>query len=257
MSQTEDTAADPMLRYEYAKRAGQVTKRKVNTSYGKFFFWTGTPEDDKEVDQNMTYDYYDGPWMRQIPVEIRKRLVKHNWIDMGSHTGWFAFKLVHKLMPKGVYCTEPSDPRFTFLRHTHMNNDRNGVIALMFKHVVPTKEFGVSVGTVKVDSTTGLASLSGDTEVQVPLIGFDDLVRRHNISALRCNIGGYEKDILLTGDLSRIKVVLAHVNKADYTDKEYRKLKSKLKKAYHNVHTFKTDKKGVVYIIAYNEDMVV
>jgi len=257
MSTTEEVAINPMLRHENAKRAGQVKKRKINTSYGKFFFWSGSPEDEKEVDDNMTYDYYDGPWMRQIPVEIRTKMVKLTWGDIGSHTGWFAFKLVHKLNPKSVYCTEPCDPRFTFLRHTHMHNDRNGCIALMFKHVIPSKEYAVSTTMVKVDSTTGLAGLNGDTELVVPVIGFDDLVRRHNITALRFNIRGYEKDILLKSDLSRVKLILAHIDKRNYTDKEYTKLKKKLEKVYSNVRALDTGNPDVVYYICYNKNMLV
>ena len=251
-----ETEVNPLLKYEKAKRAGFVEKFKVNTSYGKFFFWIGTPQAKEEIITNMTHDYYDGPWMRELPVEIRMKLVKLKWADIGANTGWFAFKLVHRLMPKNVICLESSTYRFSFLRHNHMNNDRNNAIALMFKHVVAEKEYAVSTATIKLDPSTGLANVNGSEEVIVPVIAFSDLLRLYGINALKLNAGGYEKDILLNGDLSRIRIVLARIKKSDYTTKEYKKLKTRLKKEFETVLVNKTDTKGTSYFIAYRKEMI-
>jgi hypothetical protein len=257
MSQIVETTENPLLRYEKAKRNGQVEKFKVKTSYGTFFFWTGTQQAKNEILTNMTETYYDGPWLRQIPVEIRKRMVKLRWVDFGSNTGWFAFKLVHGLMPRTVFCVEPSIARFSFLRHNQMMHDRNSAIGLMFKHIAPAKEFGVPNVTVNLDPATGLACLNGSVQVEVPVIGFDTLVTKYNLSALRLNAGGYEKDLLLNCDLKRIKLILARVDKTNYTEKEFKKLKKILKKAYNTVEYHETEDENVTYIIAYRKEMVV
>ncbi len=256
VAEETEVVVDPLLKYEKAKRNGQVEKFKVSTRYGKFFFWTGTPQAKQEVLDNMTTDYFDGPWLRQIPVEIRNKMCKLRWADIGSNSGWFAFKLVMKLMPKVVYCLEPADARYSFLTHNHMNNDRNNTIGKMFKLLVPEKKYGVSVATIKLNAETGLADVNGTVEQIVPILAYDDLVIKHNLNALRFNISGYEKDVLLKADLSRIKIILARIVKSNYTSAEFKKLKKKLKKEYDFFRTLKTDVKGEVYMIAYRKEMV-
>jgi len=262
-----------LLNYEDAKRKGKVEKVKHSTRYGKFFFWIGSKEDAKTLKENLTQDYFDGPWYRLFPVEIRNKLAKLRWLDLGSKTGWFGFKLVHKLMPKVVYCVEPSVTKFGFLRHTHMNNDRNGCIAITFKHVVQqcpqqeitctdpkgneeTHQTDITKGTVQINTKTGYAEVGGDQEQEVPLISFEKLTQRRNLNALRVDYGGYEKDILLKGDLSKYQIVVAKIDKHHYTDKESKQLEKKLNKVFDHFKIIPTDKKKVSFYVGYRSELV-
>ena len=254
MSETTTIERDPMVGYERARRNKHVNQRKFNTTYGKFVFATGTDHEDNELNTNLTHVYYDGPWLREIPVGIRNRMAKLRWIDCGTKTGWFPFKLVHGLMPKVVYAFESSPSRFSFLRKNHSQNDRNGVIASIFKHLVIKKEYGIHNTEINIDTETGYASVDGTERAIVPLAEFGDFVTKHNINAVRFDFGGYEKELLLNANLKGFKMVLAVIEEKHYSKKEMNKLKKKLNNLF--VVKYNLEEEGIVRIMAYKKEMI-
>jgi hypothetical protein len=254
MAVKEDNVA--FVKYEYARRQRLVKNEKIKTSYGSFRFWVSTSAELQELKNNMTRDYWDGDWFRIIPVEVRLRLTRLRWMDLGAHAGWFGMKLVCKLNPNAVYSTECNEARFSFLRHTHMNYANNDCLGIVFQHVVNERAKNTHRATVTFNED-GYLDIKGKREAEVPIIEYAELRKKRNLNAIRCDLNGYEKDILLQENLQGIKFLMAKCRKGDYNDKEWDKLKKKLAKSFDVVRRKKADKKGAYFFICYNKDMIV
>ena len=217
--------------YETAKRNRSTKQITTKTRYGSFRMMVGHESQEKEIEENLTEDFWSGDWLQDVPVEIRHRLTRKRWMDLGGGTGWFAFKLASSLSVKVVSSFEVNANAFSYMRHNHLSNDNTGIIATQFCMPVLDRPEGTHVGTVTVNEG-GYMDVNGEDEVDVPIEGFDEQLRKHRFNAIRFNMNGYEKDLLLKGGLANVEIIFAKLDARNYSKKELKRLMKKMDKSY-------------------------
>ena len=217
--------------YETAKRQRMTKQINTKTRYGNFRMVVGAESQEKEIEENLTEDFWSGDWLQNVPVGIRNRLTRKRWLDIGAGTGWFAFKLASSLSVKVISSYEVNENAFSYIRHNHLSNHNVGIVSTHFCMPVAERPSNTHTGEVRVNED-GYMDINGEHTAEVPIEAFADLLVKNRYNALRFNMNGYEKEFLLKGDLSKVEIIFAKLDSRHYTEKELTRLMKKMDKRY-------------------------
>ncbi|GAA2081400.1 hypothetical protein GCM10009821_22540 [Aeromicrobium halocynthiae] len=122
-------------------------------------------------------------------------------VDVGAHIGCFALAFASARPTAQVHCYEPTPSTGSYLRR---NVDRNGLADRVTVH---HEAVSAASGTlVMADNGTGSGHNGvlhlgepGAAEIEVPSVGFDDVVRRAGgeVDVLKMDAEGAEYDVVL------------------------------------------------------------
>lgn len=225
---------------------------KAKTRYGSFALRCANEEDYQEMAENLCTDYYGGVWFSSMPMEFRQKVAGLRWLDIGAGTGWFGVKLLcnYNRLPSTVFAIESSGVRRSFLEFNISNNDQYG--GIISQHMFPVVKRDQKKITLNTDPTTAKASINGDgkPEEGVDTVSYEAYVKSHRINAVRMDMCGYEKELLLKGRVSGYSVLMCKLDLGLYTEEERKKLDGKLEKRFNNVEYIQPIKGGPTYLVA-------
>lgn len=227
--------------YEVAKRKKSILGRVVSTNYRNYFVKFGHPKLDAEFDQNATPTIWENTVFSLFKTEDRKSLIKLRWLDVGASTGWFAFSVAAALRPKVVMTWEANANKFSYLRTNHQSNDRTGIIATAFGTVVHKRERGTHTASIPFGVDGNLRS-NGQLFAECPIQEFSKLCKSYRFNAVRFNMGGLERDILLNDDFKKFDLVIWHHDASVYSEEESAKIMKRLSKKFkHTISSIEAE----------------
>jgi FkbM family methyltransferase len=225
---------------------------KAKTRYGSFSIRSANEEDYKELEENLCTDYFGGVWFSNIPVTFRDKMSGLRWLDINAGVGWFGVKLLcnHGGLPSTVFAIEPSTARRSFLEFNISNNDQYG--GIISQHMFPVKKRTSRQITLNTDPDTAKISIDGKGKPQenVDTVDYSAYIKSHRINSIRMDMNGYEKELLLKGSISMLKILMCKLDLSKYDESERKKLDEKLEKRFNHIEYVQPTKNGPTYLFA-------
>lgn len=223
--------------YEVARRKHKVVTLMYQEGKHKFPMKFGNEHQELDWVNNSGDSVWDSRIFKILQIEYRPKLTRLRWLDVGSESGCFAFHVAANFSPKVVMTWEANANKFSYLRYNHMSNDKCGIIATAFGTVVQSREPGNHIGNLPMSNTTGSLHVNGTNVAVCPIQTYSKLSKSYRFNAVRLNMGGLEKPILVEEDLSKLELLIIHMDESLYTEAELKDLGKKLFKSFKNVLT--------------------